>query len=629
MKTILDPILRGAAIVSLSLLSSVASAADVSPADAGRAAQAWVDRGYALGKLPPGIAVAGVERIEDAATGVRLHVAKLSGGGFVVLSADDLVDPVIAFSTSGEELDLDEENPLWTLLRSDVAARESAAGVERGGAVPTSGAPSAGKDGAGAASAPTAAQLKWAGLLADGHEGNPPADGNGVSTVSDVRVDSFVLSSWNQKTHNNASSGVTCYNYYTPNNTYCGCTPTAFSQIMRYYRFPTASVTPKTYTCQIDGTSTDKTMMGGVYAWDDMPLEPWKSTPTETQRQAIGKLTYDMGVVSCANWRSNGTGASIHLAAIGLKEDFGYASAVSFYYCSSYPFTLDEFKKAVIPSLDARSPVVLDIYSESREAGHAIFADGYGYSGGDFYLHLNFGWGSRSTSYNVWYCPPELNASDTKTYDTIRGIVFNIFPTASGNVMSGRVLEADGTPAAGVTVYLDDGPTSTTTDERGVYAFVTSAGTHKATASRSGAEASVSAKLSTMVPTRFVGRPSNGYYKTACVVGNSGNNDIVLPAPVLDPPVLASIPADGVAPLAFGGTSASPTFEVRVRNATAGLWYTVYATADLADDFLAVLSTNAPSGGILPLRIDATDRTKFVRIGVGTGEVPNGTKLEP
>ena len=121
-------------ILPLLLLPAALLASEVSTDDAARAAKAWVERGYAMGKLPAGREIAAVDEVEDPATGARLLVAKLEGGGFVVLSADDLVDPVLAFSETGDGLDLDENNPFWALLAGDIAAREAAAGVVRGGA---------------------------------------------------------------------------------------------------------------------------------------------------------------------------------------------------------------------------------------------------------------------------------------------------------------------------------------------------------------------------------------------------------------------------------------------------------------------------------------------------------------
>ena len=125
--------LFASALLALLAAPSV-PAAEVSASDAARAARAWVDRGYAMGKLPAGRAVAGVREIEDAETGARLLLASFEGGGWVLLSADDLVDPVIAFSEEGDGFDVDDENPFWTLVRGDIAGREAAAGVVRGGA---------------------------------------------------------------------------------------------------------------------------------------------------------------------------------------------------------------------------------------------------------------------------------------------------------------------------------------------------------------------------------------------------------------------------------------------------------------------------------------------------------------
>jgi hypothetical protein len=162
------------------LYAASAPAAEVSAKDAARAASAWVDRGYAMGRLPAGRTVAGVDEVEDPATGAQLRVVRFEGGGFVVLSADDLVDPVLAFSETGDGLDLDDNNPFWALLRGDIAAREAAAGVERGGGA---------KRGATkAASEPTAAQSRWADLLSDAGGGTLRKSAQGVSAISDVRV---------------------------------------------------------------------------------------------------------------------------------------------------------------------------------------------------------------------------------------------------------------------------------------------------------------------------------------------------------------------------------------------------------------------------------------------------------
>ena len=235
--------LRVRLAVAILLASSALFAAEISSDDAARAARAWVDRGYAMGKLPAGRTVAGVDEVTDSDTGAQLRIVRFAGGGFVVLSADDLVDPVIAFSETGTGLDIDDDNPFWSLLRSDIAAREAAAGVERG----KSAAP---KKGAGTIlklSGQTATQRKWAELLSDGTSGSGGQGMHvlkaaaGLSSLSDIRVDSFVQSRWSQSGHANTPIGVPCYNYYTTNHYVCGCVATAQAQLMRYWQYPTAN----------------------------------------------------------------------------------------------------------------------------------------------------------------------------------------------------------------------------------------------------------------------------------------------------------------------------------------------------------------------------------------------------
>ncbi|MBQ6103399.1 MAG: C10 family peptidase [Kiritimatiellae bacterium] len=515
------------------LLPSVLLAAEVSPKDAARAAKAWVDRGYAMGKLPAGLTVAGVDEVEDPATGARLLVAKFEGGGFVVLSADDLVDPVLAFSETGDGIDPDDNDPFWFLLRRDIAAREDAAGVVRGSApvsengeaegfAPKTGAASGGR---------TANQEKWADLLSPAPK---MATGQGVSSISDIRVDMLVQSRWNQSSHNGYSnSGLPCYNYYTPNNYVCGCGATAVSQVMRYFQFPTGTVQARTYSCMIDDVVTDLTMQGGTYDWSNMPLKPYQGTVTEVQRKAIGKLTSDVGIAMDMMYAEDGSGSFLACGYMALKEDFGYANVE---IENSGTSDMDDFKKCLIPSFDAKSPVILGL------PGHFIVADGYGYSDGDWYIHLNFGWGaSYNDKCDAWYMPPNFNAetwSKVHSFSYADESVYNIFPDKTGSVLSGRVTDASGAPVSGATVSLDNGH-SATTDENGIYAFVedvASDTTFTVTAAKGGSTASVQATVGKTTSSTW----SSGTYKGMTVRArsyslypspeckNSYGNDIVL-----------------------------------------------------------------------------------------------------
>lgn len=97
--------------------------------------------------------------------------------------------------------------------------------------------------------------------------------------------------------------------------------------------------------------------------------------------------------------RLRGDGICAYVAD-SLVSTFGYSNAIADYGSSDNQG--DKFKKNVLPSLDAKLPVVLGIHgtptgSATADAGHAILTDGYGYYSGELYIHLNFGWTGRTT----------------------------------------------------------------------------------------------------------------------------------------------------------------------------------------------------------------------------------------
>ena len=94
-------------------------------------------------------------------------------------------------------------------------------------------------------------------------------------------------------------------------------------------------------------------------------------------------------------------------------------------------------------------------------------------------------------------------------------------------------------------------------------------------------------------------------------------------------PVLCTA-ADGHVPLSFGKDgSNNPTFEVTIRNAAKGAWYTVYAADAVNGTYKAVTSEKATADGLKTLSIPAPSSkpARFVRIGVSDAQVPSNTEL--
>ncbi|MBU4354940.1 MAG: C10 family peptidase [Proteobacteria bacterium] len=412
------------------------------------------------------------------------YVVYLNPAGFVIVSADDMVEPIIGFLPEGQ-YDPSPDNPLGAMVSQDLPGRVLAARqMEK--QVQTE----------GLQLAPTnvyaVAQRKWA-MLAKGSTATEASE-FGLPSISTVWVAPLVQSTWDQS----LVSGSACYNYYTPpyaagsaSNYVCGCVATAMAQLMRFWSYPTAGVGTGSYTISIDGTPTTRNLRGGdgaggPYNWGSMPLVP-NSSITTTQRQAIGALTADAGVSVNMGYTgtSAGSGTDTLKASTALVNTFGYGNAKNGYSGSSTSsIPAANRNNMVNPNLDAGFPTLLGI--RSTAGGHAIVCDGYGYNTATLYHHLNMGW---SGSDNAWYNLPTVDTSWT-TFDVQYKVIYNVYKTGSGEIVSGRVTNSGGTPISGVTVTAtgSGGPYTATTNAKGIYALpkVASGATYSVSASKTG-----------------------------------------------------------------------------------------------------------------------------------------------
>lgn len=469
----------------------------------------WLGAGNALDRTMS-------RSVESARTlttqeGATVHVVRLEGGGFVITSGDTRIEPVVAYSPVAD-LDEDERNPLWALIRMDLARRtEQIAETQTQNTMLKS------------AARPTQTpEIRWRKLI------SPPLRGSAapVSEPADVRVAPLVKSKWGQST----TSGP-CFNFYTPKGYPCGCAATAMAQVMRYHCFPN-TVEPQALTCMVDYVKTELTMKGGAYDWDRMTLVPMDAT--EEEREAIGKLTYDCGVTLRMRYASSVSGSVGAFAHDPLLKIFGYASARGYLKpWSAGGVPTATLQQAMHPNFDAGYPVMLSICANYGFNGHEVVADGYGYSDSVLYTHLNMGWNGAD---DVWYNLPEIK-SPTQGYSSsiVDGVTYNVFPDKTGDIFSGRITDASGKPVAGakVTIRNSDGGEmldSAVTGENGIYAFILEGDkSYVATASKDGRTAtSAAVNLPKSGNPIWVSFENQNYDNDEMVCGNSWGNDIAL-----------------------------------------------------------------------------------------------------
>jgi hypothetical protein len=420
----------------------------------------------------PGRDVLSVETFSDEEGRTVYYVVYLQPSGYVVVSADNSIEPIIAFAGGGD-FEPSVQNPLWVLVNNDLKGRTSA--VQDTFSLQ-----------ADAAESPS---RKWRYLI---DLAEAPDDGialMGLGTVSDVRVEPLVQSKWGQL---HDACGEYCYNYYTPRHYYCGCTATAMAQLMRYHGYPDANM--EIGTSQFEITVNDVAEFaqtlggdgnGGPYNWELMVYEPDCSTTAE-KRQAIGALCYDAGIAALTEYSITGSASSLRDAREALLNTFGYSNAVRAFRSDSV-IEGDWLNDMINANLDAGYPVILGIKNLEAENGHAALADGYGYDLSTLYHHLNMGWEGAD---DVWYNLPDVNYIPAGYYDVIEGCLYNIFPSGTGEIISGRVTDISGNPISEAMVTAQGGKRlySAVTDSKGIYAFVdvTSYATYSISVARAG-----------------------------------------------------------------------------------------------------------------------------------------------
>jgi hypothetical protein len=156
-------------------------------------------------------------------------------------------------------------------------------------------------------------------------------------------------------------------------------------------------------------------------------------------------------------YSASGSGAYMYACAGALTGVFGYASAKY-----NYPPNL---LQPINSNLEAGYPVLLGIDS-SGASGHAIVCDGFGYSSGTMYHHLNMGWAG---SWDLWYTLPGIGGA--YNFNSVHCVIFNVFPTGTGELIAGRVTTPQDVPVQGASVTATSGAQSFagTTDAKGYY----------------------------------------------------------------------------------------------------------------------------------------------------------------
>ncbi|MCD4773639.1 MAG: C10 family peptidase, partial [Bacteroidales bacterium] len=222
-------------------------------------------------------------------------------------------------------------------------------------------------------------------------------------------IEPLLTTTWNQGTYYNemcpadpAGPGGHCY---------AGCVPTAMGQVVNYFRFPLQGSGSYSYQCPPYGTlSAD--FENTNYLWNNMPLA------LSSSNLATAELLYHLGVSCDLVYGPNGSGMYNHKAAYSLRTFFNYSPETEYVYRDSTSINWDSL---LVAHLNQKIPMYYAGWSVPNVNGHAFVCDGY--QGSNFF-HFNWGWGG---SYDGYFYTDNLSPGGSN-FNLAQEVIINCFP---------------------------------------------------------------------------------------------------------------------------------------------------------------------------------------------------------
>ena len=304
--------------------------------------------------------------------------------GFVIVSADDAVNPVLGYSF---ENDYETENhpPQFDYILDgyklqilDAIKNEAIAG--------------------------TKTALEWERLSV--------APGSFTKGAEHQQIGPLIQTKWNQGSP---------YNELCPSNSLVGCVAVAMGQILKYWSHPVHGEGSHSYYHYNYGTlSAD--FGATTYEYGDMPHSINQSNIP------IATLLYHCGVSVNMNYSPTASGAPLcgdNSAEDALKDYFRFDPDL--HWEDEWGETDSSWQERIFHDIDNYRPIIYSGSDFSRGAAHAWNLDGYEAVGDIYHFHMNWGWGGY---YNGYYSLDDLTPGSAN-YNWDQQGIFNIFPFAA------------------------------------------------------------------------------------------------------------------------------------------------------------------------------------------------------
>lgn len=323
----------------------------------------------------------------------ELLIINFSTDSYVIMPNDDIITPILAYSTESI-IDVNNIPPALDELLNQYAEEitqikmlydEQTAEINR----------------------------QWESLIS----------GEMVAQRNVQSVDPLLSTNWGQSSP---------YNSLCPTGTSVGCVALAMGQVMNYWQYPTHGYSSNSYTATGYGTLTAN-FANTTYQYSLMPATLTSSSSTQAIT-AVATLLSHCGIAVNMGYSSSGSGAytvesseGMPSAEYAMRRYFGFPCTKGIQRSN---YTTAVWTAMIKSELDSLRPV---IYSGSGSAGgHSFVCDGYNSSN---MFHFNFGWNGYGNGYFTLSNINPLTYTFNSTQEAVIGLKPSMVTPDSDNII--------------------------------------------------------------------------------------------------------------------------------------------------------------------------------------------------
>ena len=331
----------------------------------------------------------------------NIYILNGTDGGWVLISADDRVRPILAYSPDGE-FSIDNVAPAtkaWFDNYNEQITIAQKTEIQSDGSI----------------------SKEWEQLRS----------GEIRKGTAESVVGPLVETQWNQSPY---------YNNYCPEingeKAVTGCVAAAMAQVMSYWQWPKQGIGIHEYKSQNCGTVAS--FFGGTkYDWDNMQKQ-LDDGSSEISVNAVAILMRDCGVAVDMDYGIDGSSITdLGKVKDGMVKYFKYSPNMALECKDNY--TDDEWSSKLKKELN-NGPILY--YGFGEGGGHAFICDGYD---ANDYFHINWGWnGLCDAYYYINDLTPPVNgigSNENGTYSSNQQAYFGVEPLRETKVYDLQVYE--------------------------------------------------------------------------------------------------------------------------------------------------------------------------------------------